>query len=90
MLSIARRWPGLHGYHGSQPAACTSLAVVSGGEVLVTCGEDGRINVLQLLTPQPIRTLGEGHTHTFTYIFRLHNSSLEGTRKLKFVPFCSS
>lgn len=66
MLSIAQRWPGLHGYHGSQPAACTSLAVVSGGEVLVTCGEDGRINVLQLLTPQPIRTLDNADNGALT------------------------
>ncbi len=56
-LGLSQSWEGLH-QHGAQVKSCTALAV--SGPTIVTGGEDGRLHVLRVEEPRPLRTYGEG------------------------------
>ena len=55
---MAHVWERLHYLCGDQSSPCTTLGVC-GGVSLVTGGEDGRINVIEVEVHQVTRTIGE-------------------------------
>lgn len=51
------QWEGLHGHVTGCSCPCTCLAT-QGEDMMVSAGEDGRINVLNVAQRGPIRTIG--------------------------------
>jgi len=77
-------WEKLHGYGTSECAPCTCLAVSD--NTLVTGGEDGRMNLLQLGAKKPLRTLENADNSNITALKFLNSkefASINTTGQLK-------
>jgi hypothetical protein len=56
-LAPSMRWEGLHYDPGDNGCPCTCLAT-QGEDMIVSAGEDGRLNVLNVAHKKPVRTIG--------------------------------
>ncbi|XP_063402813.1 nucleoporin Nup43-like [Mytilus trossulus] len=60
-LGNSHQWERLH-HHCNKPCPCTCLAVRE--DCIITAGEDGRINVLNIAQKDPNRTIGKADSCT--------------------------
>ena len=56
-ISKVHEWESLHQHPGQSPCPCTCISS-HGNDMVVSAGEDGRINVLNLGHRKPVRVLG--------------------------------
>jgi len=84
-MRIAFQWEKIHGYEAtSESAPCTCLALSD--NILVTGGEDGKINLLQLGSKKPLKTLENADNSNITALRFLNSkefASINTTGQLK-------
>lgn len=66
-MEPAARWEGLHYNPSGKGCPCTCVAT-QGDDLVVSSGEDGRVNVINVARSAPLRTIGEYGDYLCLYI----------------------
>ncbi|XP_052810135.1 nucleoporin Nup43-like [Mya arenaria] len=84
-LEEASHWSGIHSGLGHVSCACTCVAT-QGEDLLVSAGEDGRINVLNISHRTPIRTIKKANSCTINgvrFLKQLEVITVDSSGQLK-------
>ncbi|KAL4232719.1 Nucleoporin Nup43 [Mactra antiquata] len=84
-LNISSKWEGIHHYPSGKGCPCTCVAT-QGDDLVVSAGEDGRINVLNVSRKEPLRTIDKANSCTvngITFLMQLEVISVDSSGQLK-------
>ncbi|GCB68722.1 nucleoporin Nup43 [Scyliorhinus torazame] len=73
VLSVVQQWERAH-YHSHDSAPCTGL--VCNGPEIITVGEDGRINHLQVDQKEPVRTIDDADSSSLNAVTFLRTTEI--------------
>lgn len=84
-LGAAMSWEGIHQHPGGKRCPCTCLTT-QGEDMIVSAGEDGCINVLNIAHRKPVRTIDKANSCTIngiTFLKQLEVITVDSSGQLK-------